>query len=46
MLAGLGREFARAEVAPIARSSPKETADAITEIILQGLLSKERSSGG
>jgi len=37
VLGGLGREFARPEVAEIARSSPKETADAIAELILQGL---------
>ncbi len=40
VLAGLGREFARPEVAEIARVSPKETADAISEVILQGLLAK------
>ena len=38
VLAGLGREFARREVAEIAQASPKETADAISELILQGLL--------
>lgn len=46
VLAGLGREFARPEVAPIARSSPKETADAITEIILRGLLAEPPTPGG
>jgi AcrR family transcriptional regulator len=40
VLAGLGREFARPEVAEIAQVSPKETADAISEVILQGLLAK------
>jgi AcrR family transcriptional regulator len=40
VLAGLGREFARPEVAEIAQASPKETADTISEIILQGLLAK------
>ena len=40
VLAGLGREFARPEIAEIAQASPKETADAIAEIILQGLLAK------
>ncbi len=40
VLAGLGREFARPEVAEIAQASPKETADAISEVILQGLLAK------
>ena len=38
ILAGLGREFARGEVAEIAHASPKETADAISELIFQGLL--------
>jgi AcrR family transcriptional regulator len=38
VLAGLGREFARPGVAEITEASPKETADAISELILQGLL--------
>lgn len=37
VLGGLGREFARPEVAEIAHASPKETADAICEIVLLGL---------
>ncbi len=38
VLGGLGREFARPEVAQAAVvSTPKETADAITEILLRGL---------
>jgi hypothetical protein len=37
VLGGLGREFARPEVAEIAAASPKATADAITEIVLRGL---------
>ena len=40
VLAGLGREFARPDVADIALASPKETADAISELILSGLLTK------
>lgn len=40
VLGGLGREFARAEVAELAEASPKETADAVTELILQGLLAR------
>ena len=40
VLAGLGREFAQPEIAEIAQAPPKETADAIAEIILQGLLAK------
>jgi AcrR family transcriptional regulator len=38
VLGGLGREFARPEVAEIVHGTPKETADAISELILQGLL--------
>jgi len=37
VLGSLGREFARPEIAEIAQASPKETADAITEIVLAGL---------
>jgi len=38
VLGGLGREFTRPELAEIAAASPKETADAIAEIILRGLV--------
>ncbi|MCH2173209.1 TetR/AcrR family transcriptional regulator [Myxococcota bacterium] len=38
VLGGLGREFAQPDVAEIAKAPPKETADEIAEIILQGLL--------
>jgi len=37
VLGGLGAEFSRAEVSPAIAKSPKETADALTEIILRGL---------
>jgi AcrR family transcriptional regulator len=38
LLGGLGREFSRPEVAAAAvASTPKETADAVTEIVLRGL---------
>ena len=40
VLGGLGREFARKEVAEIAQASPKDTADAISELILQGLVAR------
>jgi AcrR family transcriptional regulator len=40
VLGGLGREFARPDVAEIAQAPPKETADAISELILRGLLAK------
>jgi AcrR family transcriptional regulator len=41
VLGGLGREFARQEVAEVAAASPKATADAITEIILRGLVASQ-----
>jgi len=44
VLGGLGREFARPDVAETVHGSPKETADAITELILRGLLAG-RGSG-
>ena len=37
VLGGLGREFARAEVAESASTSPKVRADTVTEIVLRGL---------
>ncbi|MCP5067928.1 MAG: TetR/AcrR family transcriptional regulator [bacterium] len=37
VLGGLGREFARPELAEIAQAGPKETADVIVELILKGL---------
>ena len=37
VLGGLGREFARPEVAEVAEASPKATADAVTAILLRGL---------
>ncbi len=37
VLGGLGREFARVDVAVSSDRSPKETADDLTEIILRGL---------
>jgi len=40
VLGGLGREFARPELAEVAAAPPKETADAIAEIILRGLLTQ------
>ena len=46
VLGGLGREFARPEVAAIAEASPKKTADAIVELILQGLLAGSRAYTG
>jgi AcrR family transcriptional regulator len=45
VLGGLGREFARSHAARGAASaSPKETADAITEIILRGLPRRRRGA--
>ena len=37
VLGGLGREFARPEVAEVSAASPKATADAIADILLRGL---------
>jgi hypothetical protein len=37
VLGGLGREFARPEVAEITTAPPKAAADAVTEIIIRGL---------
>jgi len=40
VLGRLGREFAHPEVAEIVKASPKDTADAITELIVRGLLAE------
>ena len=45
VLGSLGREFARPDVAAIAQASPKETADAVSELILKGLLATRSSAG-
>lgn len=37
VLGGLGREFSRPDVAEIAAAPPKETADAVADVILRGL---------
>ena len=37
VLGGLGREFAAPDLSPVISGSPKETADAVAEIILRGL---------
>ena len=37
VLGGLGREFSRSEVAEVAMGTPKQTADAVAQIILRGL---------
>jgi AcrR family transcriptional regulator len=39
VLGGLGREFARPEVAELVRNTPNETADALTDLIIRGLTS-------
>jgi len=44
VLGGLGREFARPEVAELVQGLPNEAADAITELILRGLLATETAS--
>lgn len=43
VLGGLGREFARPEVAEVTAAPPKATADALSEIVLRGL---ERAPAG
>jgi AcrR family transcriptional regulator len=40
VLGSLGREFSRPEVMPVIAGSPKETADALAEILLRGLESR------
>ncbi len=40
VVAGLGREFARSDVAELIRGTPNETADAVTDLILRGLLAR------
>ncbi|MDG2304054.1 MAG: TetR/AcrR family transcriptional regulator [Candidatus Binatia bacterium] len=42
VLGGLGREFARPELAETMRTSPKATADAITDLLLAGLRAGSR----
>ena len=37
VVAGVGRDFARAEVLATLRSSPKEAADSVVDVILRGL---------
>lgn len=44
LLGGLGREFARPEVADAARSSPKDTVAELTEIVLRGLVTPASSA--
>ena len=39
MIAGVGREFARASVLPTLATSPKDAADAMVDLVLQGLAS-------
>lgn len=41
VIAGLGREFARPDVAELMRGTPNATADALTELIIRGLLAPD-----
>ncbi len=41
VLGGLGREFAHPNVAQMTQASPKDTADAIAELILEGLRARD-----
>jgi AcrR family transcriptional regulator len=45
LLGGLGREFARPEVAEAARASPKATVGEIVDVILRGLVARASGSG-
>ncbi len=45
VLGNLGLEFARPEFAEITQASPKETADQVADLILEGLMSRGRSHG-
>ena len=45
VVAGLGAEFARPEVIPTLRSSPKQAADAVVEIVLGGLKTVSANRG-
>ncbi len=40
VLAGLGREFARPEVAEVAKTSPQATVEEIADVILRGLVAR------
>jgi AcrR family transcriptional regulator len=42
VLGGLGREFSKPELIEIIAATPKQTADAITDVILRGLASGKR----
>ena len=42
VMAGLGREFSRPEVIPDLRSTPKDAADAVVDVILHGLRTAAR----
>jgi AcrR family transcriptional regulator len=44
VLGGLGREFARPEVAEVAQASPKATVEAIADIILRGLVARSAAA--
>ncbi len=40
VLGGLGREFARPDVAELVQGTPNEAADAVTDLIIEGLLAR------
>lgn len=44
VMAGVGRDFARADVIPTLRSNPKAAADSIVDVILAGLTSHRKTS--
>ena len=44
LLGGLGREFARPEVAESLRRSPRDTVDALVDVVLRGLVARPSST--
>lgn len=44
VLAGLGRRFAQPDVIPTLRSSPKEAADDVVDLVLRGLRARKRGA--
>jgi hypothetical protein len=45
VVAGVGRDFARAEVMATLQSPPKDAADSVVDVILRGLTERHRRAG-
>jgi AcrR family transcriptional regulator len=45
VVAGVGRDFARAEVMATLQSPPKDAADSVVDVILRGLTERQRRAG-